>query len=289
MDRAQFLKERMRGVGGSDAPAILGLSSRKTALEVYLEKRGEIASEPDNPAMRAGRLLEPAVRQMYAEDTGRVVTQPKDMLVHPQHAFVIGHPDGLVPDQKRLYEGKTARSDYGWGEPGTDAIPQEYVIQVQHYLLILGYEVADVAVLIAGQDFRIYEVPADRELQEMILDAEADFWPRVQRGEPPEPDWDSPHALRAVRALYRGTNGETLEATEEQERLRAVLEDANERMKKLEGVADGTKAMLLWDMGDAAKLRFSDGRVLRRALTKRKGYVVEPTEFIDTRIVKDKE
>lgn len=289
MNRDQFLKERMRGIGGSDAPALLGLSTRKTPLEIYLQKRGELAEEPDNAAMRAGRMLEPVVRQMYAEDTGRIVTQPKDMIVHAKHGFMIGHPDGLIPAERRLYEGKTARSDYGWGAPGTDEIPHEYVIQVQHYLCITGYEVADVGVLIAGSDFRIYEVPADRELQESIIEAEANFWPLVTRGEPPEPDWNAPHALRAVMALYPGTNGETLTATLEQEERRRVLEDAARRASIADSVVEGTKAMLLWDMGEAAVLKFSDGKVLRRKLTKRKGYEVAPTEFMDCRIAKDKE
>lgn len=289
MNRDQFLKERMRGIGGSDAPAILGLSARKTALEVYLQKRGELADEPDNQAMRAGRMLEPAVRQMYAEDTGRIVTQPDEMLVHPKYPFVIGHPDGLVRDEGRLYEGKIARSDFGWGEAGSDQIPQDYVIQVQHYLLITALAVADVAVLIGGCDFRIYEIPADRELQGMILEAEAEFWPRVERGEAPEPNWNAPHALRAVKALYPGTNGETLIATEKQEGRRRYLEEFTDLGKHADSVVEGVKAHLLWDMGEAAMLKFADGKVLRRKLTKRKGYVVEPTEFMDVRIAKDKE
>jgi hypothetical protein len=78
-------------------------------------------------------------------------------------------------------------------------------------------------------------------------------------------------------------------ATEEQERWRLVLEEACEKAKQMDAVAEGAKARLLWDMGDAALLKFADGRVLRRKLTKRKGYTVEPIEFMDTRIVKDKE
>lgn len=289
MNRDHFLKERMRGIGGSDAPAILGLSARKTPLEVYLEKRGELAPEPDNDAMKMGRLLEPIVRQEYAERTGRVVVQPREMLVHPKYGFVIGHPDGIVQGEARGYEGKTARFDFGWGEPGTDQVPQDYVIQVQHYMLLTGLPVFDVGVLIGGQEFRLYEVPADRELQEMILDAEASFWPRVAGGEPPEPDFHKPHALRAVQALYRGTNGATLTATEHHERIRLVMEDAMERARTAEAAAEGAKAMLLWDMGDAAMLKFADGKVLRRKPTKRKAYTVDAIEYMDSRIVKGAE
>lgn len=289
MNRDQFLKERMRGVGGSDSPIIVGFSGRKTVTELYLEKRGEVAPEPDNASMRAGRMLEPVVRQWYAEETGRTVSVPNDLMVHPKHAFIIGHPDGLIHGEARGYEGKTARSDFGWGEPGTDQIPQDYVVQVQHYMLLTALPVFDVAVLIGGVDFRIYEVPADREIHEAIVDGAADFWARVQRGEPPEPDFSQPHALRAVQALHRGTSGEVLTATEAQERWRAVHDEACEKGKAMKAVAEGAKARLLWDMGEAAFLSFADGQVLRRKITKRKGYTVEPLEFMDTRIVKDKE
>ena len=34
---------------------------------------------------------------------------------------------------------KTARYGKGWGEPGTDAIPDYYALQVHHYMTITGY------------------------------------------------------------------------------------------------------------------------------------------------------
>ena len=43
-------------------------------------------------------------------------------------------------------------------------------------MAVTGFVVADVAVLIGGSDFRLYEVPADAELQQMLVDAEAEFW-----------------------------------------------------------------------------------------------------------------
>jgi putative phage-type endonuclease len=214
MDRDQFLQERMLGIGGSDAAAVLGLSERKTALDVFLEKRGQKLDEPETDDQLFGRLLEPVVRDEYARRTNRVVEHgPHLKLRHERHPFIIGHPDGLVKSERLGYEGKTARTDRGWGEPGTDQIPQEYLIQVQHYLLITGYVAWDVAVLIGGQGFRIYHVEPDLELHEMIIEAEADFWARVERGDAPAPDWKSPHTLSAIRRLFPGTNGETIPAT----------------------------------------------------------------------------
>ena len=291
MNRDQFLKERMVGIGGSDAaPILLGSTSYRTALDVYLEKRGEVAPDvEETDAQRFGRLIEPVLREEYARRHGCTVEKPTALRRHPKHEFVIGNPDGLVIGEKRGWEGKTARTDNGWGEPGTDQIPQAYLIQVQHYMLLEAIPVWDVSVLIGGQDYREYEVPADRELHEMILDAEAEFWQRVQRGDPPAPDFTSPLAIHALKRLYPGTNGETIIATPQQEAMRMVMEEAIERAKVAESTADGAKAMLLWDMGENALMKFNNGTCLRRKQAHRKAYCVGALDYIDARIVKDKE
>lgn len=285
----QFHQDRLTGIGGSEAAAALGVSDRYTALDLFLMKRGAVMPFEDNAATRWGRLLEPVVRQHYAERTGYTVTQSKTMLRHPKHEFMIGHPDGFTLDVGRGYEGKTARTDRGWGEPGTDQIPQDYVVQVQHYMVLTGLPVFDVAVLIGGQDYRQYEVPADRELQEMIVETEHDLWLRIQKGDAPPPIWEHPNTQAAIRKLFPGTNGLTIEATSLQQKVRESMETAADRAASYQKTADGLKAMLLWDMGENAQLKFADGKALRRTLTTRKGYTVEPTSYIDARFVTAKE
>jgi putative phage-type endonuclease len=183
--RLVTVPDRRRGIGGSDAPAILGVSKWRTPLDIYLEKRGEGEPQPESPAMRWGTALEPVVRQAYADLTGETVRVP-GLLVHPERLWMLAHVDGLT-ESGRLVEIKTARMADGWGEPGTDEIPDAYLIQVQHYLSVTAISVADVAVLIGGSDFRVYEVPADADLQGVIVAAEVDFWDRVQTGRPPDP------------------------------------------------------------------------------------------------------
>lgn len=186
MDRDQWLAERSRGLGGSDAAAALGLSKWKTPYQLYLEKRGESPPIEETEPMRWGKILEPVIIQRYADVTGRDVrTFPNEMIWHPTLPFMFVSPDGVSGE--RYVEAKTARTSEQWGEPGSDEIPQEYLIQVQHALLVMKLSVADVPVLFGGSDFQVYEVPADRELQEMVQDGEADFWRRVERGEPPDP------------------------------------------------------------------------------------------------------
>jgi len=185
--RAEWLQERRRGIGGSDVAAILGLSSWRTPLDVYLDKTGQrVDRDEDNPAMYWGRTLEPVIRQHYADTTGRNVIQPNGILIHPEHAFMFANVDGVTEDG-RVFEAKTARTASGWGEAGSDDVPDAYALQVQHYMAVTGLPVADIAVLIGGSDFRVYHVEADPDLQADMIMEESEFWQHVIEQRPPEP------------------------------------------------------------------------------------------------------
>jgi putative phage-type endonuclease len=281
---------RHRGIGGSEAAAALGLSPWMTAFELYHVKRAPLAEESDAPWLRWGQLLEPVVRDEYARETGRAVTAKNETLRHPEpdRPWMLCTPDGITACG-RLYEGKIARmGGPEWGEPGTDQVPLPYLIQVQHNMAVTGLPVADLAVLIGNSDFRVYTIAADAELQQQIAEAEAAFWQRVLDGTPPDPDWQSRRTLAALRRAYPGTDGRALEAPPELGSWRQVYDEARERAKAYDQVADGALAHLLHFMGEAATLEFPDGKVLRRKLVKRKGYVVEPSTAMDIRFVNKK-
>ena len=286
----QQLAERHTGLGGSDAAAALGLSPYKSALELFLEKRERREhSGPQLSAFRWGSLLEPVIRQEYANITHRVVRLPEGTLRHPSFPFVIAHVDG-VTDDKRVFEAKTARTDQDWGKSGTDEVPHHYLMQVQHYLAVTGFFVADIAVLIGGSDFRIFEVPADRELQQMIIESEVEFWSMVERGEPPPPDFDRPHVYDLVRRLHPGTDGRTLTADDDDYQHFTTYRNADEMVKNYTAVGERAKAHLLDKMGEASRLVFPDMSVqLQRKTIERKEYTVAAKSYIDSRFTKLKE
>jgi putative phage-type endonuclease len=220
-DRAKWLEDRRSGIGGSDVAAVCGVSKWKTPYALWQDKRGELPPSPDNEAMLWGRVLEPVIRQQYAERTGRIVRVPDGIIRSPRHDFMIANPDGLT-DDRRLFEAKTARSAHGWGEEGSDEVPTDYMLQVQHYMAVLDCEVADVAVLIGGSDFRIYEVPADAELQALIIEAEAEFWQRVIDGNPPDPLSFADMQARYGRASIDGQVEATATAIDAIAKLRGI-------------------------------------------------------------------
>ena len=252
----KWLQDRMTGVGGSDAAAVLGLSKYKTPLQVYLEKRGEVTSQPDNENMLWGRVLEPVIRQQYAERNQRTVRLPEQMIRHPKYEFMIANVDG-VTDDSRLVEIKTARNATEWGESGSDQVPQAYLIQVQHYLAVTALPVADVAVLIGGSDYRQYEIPADRELQDMIIEGEAVFWANVLSGTAP-----APVTYADALALYgKASTAQSVEATPEVLKAIEVLRATKDAIKTLEASEEEAKAVVFKLLGSNDTLT-SAGNVL---------------------------
>jgi len=183
----QQIEVRATGLGGSDAAAAVGLSRWKSRYQLWLEKTGHAEPFTGNDATHWGNMLEPIVRQEYANRTGLSIITPGETLKHPDFPFVLANIDGIVPDD-RIVECKTGRPSNDWGEPGTSEIPEEYVLQVQHYLMVTQLPRADVPVLLGGNDFRIYHIEADGETQALLLQGEREFWELVQRNEPPEPE-----------------------------------------------------------------------------------------------------
>lgn len=85
-----------------------------------------------------------------------------------------------------IFEAKTA-SAYKAGE-WDDAIPDEYQLQIQHYMAVTGYKAAYIAVLIGGNTFRWKLVERDEELISMLIELEAKFWDHVQMNTSPAMD-----------------------------------------------------------------------------------------------------
>lgn len=211
ISQIDWLKERQKGIGGSDVAAILGMSPWRTPYQVWEEKTtpiDETAAEDDRPALYWGRVLEAPIRQAYADKTGRTVTKPAEAFVSSKYPFMRANLDRIA-DDGRVVEFKTSSKSDGWGEVGTDEIPDYYMTQVQHYLAVTGVKTADVAVLIGGNDFRIYTVEADEELQALLIERESEFWALVESRTPP----DLTSTKDAARRYRVATAKKAVEAT----------------------------------------------------------------------------
>jgi putative phage-type endonuclease len=173
-------ERRKQGIGGSDAAIILQVCPYKDIYQLWEEKTGKREAEDisDKPAVRWGNLLEAVIVSEYIRQTGHKVLTPSETFTHPEYPWMLGHIDGKIEGESKILECKTAgyNAKKDWGEPGTDQVPLHYLVQTQHYLAVTGCELADVAVLIAGSDFRIYTIKRDEGIVKHLIEQERNFW-----------------------------------------------------------------------------------------------------------------
>jgi putative phage-type endonuclease len=255
-NREEWLKVRRLGVGGSDAPAVLGLSKWKTPLEVYLEKIGETPDGPITSSMEWGIRLEKIVREAYSDKTGRAVTLPNKILVHPVHKWMFANLDGITDDH-RILECKTSAFEKDWGEPGTDEIPLHYLIQVQHQMAVTNFPRTDVAVLIGGRDFLIYTVVADPTTQGSIIDMEHAFMQRVWKKDPPPPV-----STEDATLAYRRSEPKAIFAEKNIEDMVLAMKDLKGQLSKLENEIENYSLDIRLFMGFNDTLIGAEGQTL---------------------------
>lgn len=79
--RPDWLELRKKGLGGSDAAAVLGISPFRTARDLYYDKLGIVTADDQANwvALEVGTLLEPLVARIFEAKTGLKVYQRKCM------------------------------------------------------------------------------------------------------------------------------------------------------------------------------------------------------------------
>ena len=185
----QWLEWRRKGIGGSDASVVCGINKYRSPIELWLDKTGQTAFEEAGEAAYWGTLLEPVVREEFTKRTGIEVKPLKQLLQHEDYPFMLANLDGIceTPDHGTcIFEAKTASSFKAaeWD----DKIPDEYMLQVQHYMAVTGSHAAYIAVLIGGNTFKWKLIERDDELIKMLIGLEAGFWKHVTDMTPPPLD-----------------------------------------------------------------------------------------------------
>ena len=262
MDKAEWLKNRRGGIGGSEVAAILGLSKFSSEYNVYLDKIStEEPVEKHSPVLEWGTRIEPLIRAKAQEMVDGVVYEVPFMYKKKGVDYMRADLDGLElePDGTWcIHEYKTT-NQYNAGE-WASGVPVYYITQVLHYMLVTGLRKAKVFCLIGGQTFVSHEILWDEALAAAIETAEVRFWHKVINRETPKPD-GSKAATAAITAMFKGGNTETLELAEDTEAntlmsdYLALAEEVKAKEKALEGIKNRLKEKI----GDHESANFSEG------------------------------
>lgn len=263
-ERAAWLQRRKRGLGSSDMPAVMGVSPYRTALDVYMSKIGDDEADEPNEQMEIGLAAESMLATLYERRTGRTIAMTQHEAECETDSRLIATLDGLTACG-RIVEMKTAGTlkAADLGEPGSDELPKDWIVQAMHQLLVADAQVCDFAVLTGGFGFRflVYTVHRDPLWDDAIREHGAAFWGHVERNEPPPavlPD-DLHHLKRlfAPRGLEKPIEDIYAPEVERWEGLGQTIKSLEDERKSIEG-------QLRLTMTDAAALILPDGRRLKR-------------------------
>lgn len=234
LPREEWLKLRTRGIGGSDASAVVGLNPWKSKVAVFLEKTGQIAPEAAGEAAYWGTTLEDLVAKEFTLRTGIKAQRSNKLYQHPEHPFMIGNVDRIVTDaQKRkgVLEVKTA-SAYKASDWEDGRTPDNYMIQLQHYMAVLGFDYGHFAILIGGNKFEHRYVERNEDLIKTLIGMEKQFWhEHVLANNPPLID-GSQASTNLLSYLYPTSKpGSVVQLTSDFEAWVKELRDAKDAAK----------------------------------------------------------
>lgn len=253
----------LRRIGGTDISRIIGASPYGGPIDAW-RRIVEGYSPPENDAMRRGLRLEPVVRQLYLDETGARLREHPGVVLSPQHAFMAASVDDMaVRDGSEVVcEYKTAgiRAARDWGTQG-DEVPLAYLTQVAWYLAATDLHAADLAVLIGVDDFRVFRIIRDMELESMLVERAESFWvDYCLSGKPPPPDASDSY-MEWLQRRYPESRGLTVEATPEIDAIAKLLKAAREEQDEAEARVKEYRNNIIAFMGDADVITGPFGRI----------------------------
>lgn len=201
----EWLEFRKSGIGGSDASAILGCNPYKSNVSLWEEKCGLKEPKPITcaEAVEYGLKAEKPLVELFKLDYPEYkVIIPKNKVYIHDNGFMFASLDGELEHKKAKVKGilevKTSTIFASMHrEKWADKIPQNYYIQVLHYLAVTGYEYAILkAHLISSDDdgnkritTKHYYIDAEdvKEDIDFLIEKETEFWQSVKDKKRPMP------------------------------------------------------------------------------------------------------
>lgn len=205
-NKEEWLENRNRGIGGSDAACILGQNKYKSnydlwKLKVGLEKSEDITYKQ---AVNYGIEAEFFLRELFKLDFKEEYEVEHDddtMIIDDEYDFLYASLDGEILEKatgrKGVLEIKTTQIRCReQKEMWSNQIPQAYYIQILHYLMITKYDFAilkaqikyciDNETWLKTKHYKIERMDVEEEI-EYLREKEIEFWTKyvIKNKRPP--------------------------------------------------------------------------------------------------------
>ena len=206
----QWLEWRRKGIGGSDASIVLGISPFATARDLYFDKLGVVSYKDDNSnwvALQIGHLLEDLVAEIFHKKTGFPIYQIKKMFYHPLYPYMLADVDYFVTlpsGETAILEIKTTNYNGkdAWWMDGKETVPVNYEAQGRHYMAVTNLNHVFYCCLYGNSEDNVIirHIERDAAYEEELTALEGIFWnENVLKKIPPPYTEDGDLVLQSVK------------------------------------------------------------------------------------------
>ena len=206
----QWLEWRRKGIGGSDASIVLGISPFATARDLYFDKLGVMSYKDDNSnwvALQIGHLLEDLVAEIFHKKTGFPIYQIKKMFYHPLYPYMLADVDYFVTlpsGETAILEIKTTNYNGkdAWWMDGKETVPVNYEAQGRHYMAVTNLNHVFYCCLYGNSEDNVIirHIERDAAYEEELTALEGIFWnENVLKKIPPPYTEDGDLVLQSVK------------------------------------------------------------------------------------------
>jgi len=177
----EWIEERRKHIGASDAPVIMGESPWQTPFQLWQQKLGELKEQPENEYMKLGIAREDEARQAFIRKTGIEVIPI--VVKSYEYPWMLSSLDGYNEHQKVIVEIKC---------PGPKAhemamdgvVPPYYLPQLFHQMLTLGVDKCFYFSYDPSSS-KILEVQLESSYSKILIERERDFFKYMTELEAP--------------------------------------------------------------------------------------------------------
>ena len=228
MSREEWLEQRRKGIGGSDAAALVGMNDYSTPWSIYADKKGILPPKPDTEPMRIGRDLEDYVAKRFTEASGFKVQRANAIYANDKYPYSLANIDRRIVGHSKC--GLECKTTNAWNVKTykNGSFPDRYYCQCVHYMAIMEYERWYLAVLVLGEGLHIYQmtryevdetpqwcegsVYVDQGEIDALMGAEKAFWQdHILTNTPPAVDGEKATTEAVKAAASAGSREDTID------------------------------------------------------------------------------
>lgn len=200
--RDEWLQARGKRIGGSEASAVVGLNPYMSNTDLWSIKTGRREAEDisDKPYVRYGHDAEPLLRELFKLDFPdyKVGYVDNNLFLNSRYPWAHASLDGWLQDPEGrtgILEIKTTEILQSMQkEKWKDRIPDNYYLQVLHYMMVMEVDFAclkaqlkydyDGDIYLQIRHYWIERQDVENDIR-ILSEKEEEFWHHMQNGTRP--------------------------------------------------------------------------------------------------------